>query len=193
MARARPWQILVLAAQRRGDRIAGLRQAAAAAADLAAAGSNTRLLYPRATLPRAPGSDPFALLDAEPAFGLIGLPAPGWSSRSRQIGFALNALLYVSALSGPQILFVTDLAVWSWLRPLLRRRRKWLVLELATGIDPDPEWARAAVQADGVVCQRPVQFEALADAGVPASRIFLAADRKALVRQIRECRGGRDR
>lgn len=185
MSRDRQWQVLVLAAHWPGESRDALLQAASAASDLAGVVANTRLLYPHGSLPgKGSDQDPFARLESDPDFGLVGLPAPGWSARTRRIGFAFNAFLYVSALSGPQLVLVSDRQVWSWLGWLLRRRRKRLVLELTGDSVVGPGWSRAAAQADAVVASSEVQFEALANAGVEASRIFLTADRKAMIRQL---------
>ena len=166
-----------------------LLAAGAAASELAEIGGHTRLVYPRGSLPGVGGlEDPFTLLEVKPVFGLVGLPSPGWSAGSRRIGFALNAFLYAVALSGPQMLFISDLVVWGWLHSLLGRRRKRLVLELEPGIVPGPDWARAAAQASGVVCHTPEQFEALVEYRIPAERMFLSADRRALARRIFERR-----
>lgn len=181
----RPWQVLVLAAHWPGEPRGALLQAASAASDLAEVVPNARLLYPHGSLPgKGSGNDPFVRLESDPSFGLVGLPAPGWSARTRRIGFAFNVFLYVSALSGPQLLLVSDRLVWSWLGWFLRRRRKRLVLELPDGTAADGAWARAAVQADAVVASSEDQFEALTGAGVEAARIFLTADRQALARQL---------
>ena len=185
MNRDRPWQVLVLAAHWPGEPRGALLQAAAAASDLAGVVANTRLLYPHGSLPgKGSGDDPFARLESDPEFGLVGLPAPGWSARTRRIGFAFNVFLYVSALSGPQLLLVSDRLVWSWLGWFLRRRRKRLVLEMTGGSAPDAAWVRAAAQADAVVASSEDQFEALAGAGVDASRIFLTTDRRAMARHL---------
>lgn len=185
MNRDRPWQVLVLAAHWPGESRDALLQAASAASDLAVVVANTRLLYPHGSLPgKGSSQDPFSRLESEPDFGLVGLPAPGWSARTRRIGFAFNAFLYASALSGPQLLLVSDLQVWSWLGWFLRRRRKRLVLELTGDSAAGPGWLRAAAQADAVVASSEVQFEALADVGIETSRIFLTSDRQAMARQL---------
>ena len=187
MNRERPWQVLVLAAYWPGEPRGALLQSASAASDLAGEVANTRLLYPHGSLPgKNSGQDPFVQLESEPDFGLVGLPAPGWSAHTRRIGFAFNAFMYVSALSGPQLLLVSDHRVWSWLGWFLRRRRKRLVLELGRGSAAGPAWVRAAAQADAVVVSSGDQFEALSDAGIEASRIFLTTDRKAMARQLLE-------
>ena len=185
MTAPRPRQVLVLAAHWPGEPRSGLIRAAAAASDLANAVASTRLLYPHGSLPRkGSGRDPFAALGSEPDFGLVGLPAPGFSARTRRIGFALNVYLYASALSGPQLVLVSDPVVWSWLWWLLRRRRKQLVLELAADADAGADWLRAAVQADAVVTGCEDQFEALVEAGIEASRIYLTSDRAAMARRL---------
>ena len=187
MGGERAWQVLVPAAHWPGEPRAGLLQAASAAADLAGLVANTRLLYPHGSLPgKGSGRDPFALLESGPDFGLVGLPAPGWSARTRRIGFAFNVYLYASALSGPQLLLISDRLVWSWLAWFLRRRRKRLVLELVGRDAADPAWVRAAARADAVVAGSADQFEALAGAGIEAGRIFLTADRQAMARQLLE-------
>ena len=187
MSGKRARQVLVLAAHWPGEPRAVLLQAASAASDLAGLVANTRLLYPHGSLPgKGSGRDPFALLETEPDFGLVGLPAPGWSARTRRIGFAFNAYLYASALSGPQLLLISDRLVWSWLAWFLRRRRKRLALELPYGDSADPAWVRAAARADAVVTGDGGQFEALAGAGIEAGRIFLTADRRAMARQLLE-------
>jgi hypothetical protein len=185
MNRNRPWQVLVVAAHWPGEPSGTLLQAASAASDLAEVVANTRLLYPHGSLPgKGSGRDPFALLEVEPDFGLVGLPAPGWTARTRRIGFAFNAFLYVSVLSGPQLLLVSDRLVWSWLGWFLRRRRKRLVLELTANTVVCPAWERAAARADAVVAGSEVQFEVLVNAGIETSRIFLTADRKAMARHL---------
>lgn len=187
MSRERPWQVLVLAAYWPGEPRDALLQAAAAASDLAPVVANTRLLYPHGSLPgKGSGRDPFAELESEPDFGLVGLPAPGWTAGTRRIGFAFNVFLYASALSGPQLLLVSDRLVWSWLSWFLRRRRKRLVLELTGDGVADPAWVRAAARADAVVAGGEAQFEGLVSAGIDAARIFLTADRRAMARQLME-------
>ena len=185
MKRERSWQVLVLAAHWPGEPRGALLQAASAASDLSGVVPNTRLLYPHGSLPgKGSGQDPFAPLESEPEFGLVGLPAPGWSARTRRIGFAFNAFLYVSALSGPQLVLISDRLIWSWLGWFLRRRRKRLVLELSGGSLAGAAWVRAAAQADAVVASSEDQFEALTGAGIEAARIFLTTDRAAMARQL---------
>ena len=193
MSAQRPWQVLVLAAHWPGESRAALLQAGASASALAAAVANTRLLYPHGSLPgKDSGKDPFALLESGPDFGLVGLPSPGFSARTRRIGFAFNTYLYASALSGPQILLVSDRVVWSWLWWFLRRRGKQLVLELPAAAVPEQSWTRAAAQADAVVAAGEDHFEALVAAGVAARRIFLAPDRAAMALQLIGQTTGRD-
>ena len=168
-----------------GRQQAWLRTAGLAARDLAMEIEQTRVLYPRADLAGpGRGPDPFAQLGVTATFGMVGLPAPGWSARSRCHGFAINALLYCARLPGRQLIYASNLVVWRWLRKLARRRRLRYALELPAGQPTGPGWLGAARRADFVVCHDDNQFDQMISVGLAGQQLFLAADRQALVRAV---------
>ncbi len=168
-----------------GRRRAWMRTAGLAARDLAMGIEQTRVLYPRADLARSGGGpSPFAQLGVTATFGMVGLPAPGWSAGSRCHGFAVNAFLYCARLPGRQLIYASNLAVWRWLRKLASRRRLRYALELPVGQPAGPGWLGAARRADFVVCHDDVQFDQLLSVGLAGQQLFLAADRPALARAV---------